>query len=1100
MGKAGGKGKSFGKPKGKGKGKIVKSNLTIDQRRQKLTELKSKSKCLRCGTIGHWAGDPECKFPGSKSGAPGKPAPKPAAHFADMSDSSDDDGVTLTASPDRDRDAVAMMAVRQAKPSSRPSRAAASSSNVGLISRDLDVTMRPEDHGCIFPVGQFKGLSFWNVLFEQTGYYHHAKKHTPKSPYYVTWLNWVDKYFVVGADGIHLREVPVEHVEHRDLLVTRETGRRKPPNPPLPNKCQECREFTKQGSTGYTIRKTCLECGHSETTRRDMVPLMSPENCPHDDTDFRGSSKSTHRTFCKKCCTFIDEAPMQIRKERVAIAKKVETASVRAIPIVESLVEESDGLNPVQLEELLPQFATLVTETCQSEVMTRARLHELLHQAINDVTEEEDSFSLVNEDGHGDPSGRELAGYVGVCLHGSDIQYPQDLVYMNYETVDIARSSHVFAVLDEGCNSTCHSKAWAVDAEARLARLGYSMPLKDDGCKSFAGLGSGSTKTEGVRSIPFSLLLPDGNMNGELDSYQLSTGNSPLLLSLHAQTKLGLVKDLAKGVVSIKGQPLNIKMCSKSGLLVMNLTEGLTDIINTPPNELPKIPKCHRKYNLAYTASTSDSAMADHDQTGFHSRDYDVLQSKLNEEQLSNRQVIIVTRGRRFQRHAMRSNRATLSINCEDIYDPDQDVSLRAHVGWHHRILETLSKVDKFNEHLNSILEFVTQHQEERILVDLECKSGCHRSVGQGFAAFRCLKALGYNVVLIHSSSWMWGEMRCGGVCNDCKNVGASVGQIRHLIPRTQAVTMRPRGSVAASRAGVGDAPADGASVEHPTTGQLEEIRRLVQGLASDVGGLASDVGHLRSEQRKIVAERRSRSPLRRRRLPTPPSPPRRRRSPSYSRKLPPWRHPRSSRGRRLGRDRSPSSRPAPSRPVSSRPAPRSPDHPPPHISDVPGTDEGSRSTLPRRSREPPNDRDELERLVRNNLALDGPFDNKNISVTSLDGELLSEVVSFCVREGNRDRLFWICRPGVEDPHNSGVRMNVLIRDHIRPNRIIKVANSINIGNDLHGADLAMEALGSSSKTMSMAIQWCAWRTRGLTWSCFTTHQGCSMTPGGEHT
>ena len=474
----------------------------------------------------------------------------------------------------------------------------------------------------------------------------------------------------------------------------------------------------------------------------------------------------------------------------------------------------------------------------------------------------------------------------------------------------------------------------------------------------------------------------------------------------------------------------------------MNLTEGLTDIINTPPNELPKIPKCHRKYNLAYTASTSDSAMADHDQTGFHSRDYDVLQSKLNEEQLSNRQVIIVTRGRRFQRHAMRSNRATLSINCEDIYDPDQDVSLRAHVGWHHRILETLSKVDKFNEHLNSILEFVTQHQQERILVDLECKSGRHRSVGQGFAAFRCLKALGYNVVLIHSSSWMWGEMRCGGVCSDCRNVGASVGQIKHLIPKTQPTTIRPRGSVAASRAGVGDAPADSASVDHPTTTQIEEIRRLVQGLASDVGGLASDVGHLRSEQRKI-AERRSRSPLRRRRLPTPPSPPRRRRSPSFSRKLPPWRHPQTSRGRSLGRDRSPSSRPAPSRPISSRPAPRSPDHPPPHISDVPGTDEGSRSTLPRRSREPPNDRDELERLVRNNLALDGPFDNKNISVTSLDGELLSEVVSFCVREGNRDRLFWICRPGVEDPHNSGVRMNVLIRDHIRPNRIIKVANSI---------------------------------------------------------
>ena len=97
---------------------------------------------------------------------------------------------------------------------------------------------------------------------------------------------------------------------------------------------------------------------------------------------------------------------------------------------------------------------------------------------------------------------------------------------------------------------------------------------------------------------------------------------------------------------------------------------------------------------------------------------------------------------------------------------------------------------------------------------------------------------------------------------------------------------------------------------------------------------------------------------------------------------------------------------------------------------------------MPQRSREPPNDRDELERLIRNNLASDGPFDNKNESVTSLDGELLSEVLSFCIREGNRDRLFWICKPG-DDPQTDGVRMNVLIRDHIRPNRIIKVANGI---------------------------------------------------------
>ena len=299
--------------------------------------------------------------------------------------------------------------------------------------------------------------------------------------------------------------------------------------------------------------------------------------------------------------------------------------------------------------------------------------------------------------------------------------------------------------------------------------------------------------------------------------------------------------------------------------------------------------------------------------------------------------------------------------------------------------------------------------------------------------------------------------MRCDGVCYGCQDTAASLGQIRHLIPNMSRLT-RSRGNVSSGR-DVCDAPADDASGKysshptsdypiagHPISDQHDEIRCLVQ-------GLATDVGHLRTEQVEIkrMAEtgRRSRSPLRRRRLPTPPSPPRRRRSPSFSRKLPPWRHAQASRGRSLGRNRSPSSRPIPSRPISSRPAPRSPDHPPPHISDVPGADDGPRgaddgprSTLPQRSREPPNDRDELGRLIRNNLASDGPFDNKNVSVTTLDGELLSEVVSFCIREGNRDRLFWICKDG-EDPLTEAVRMNVLIRDHIRPNRIIKVSNGI---------------------------------------------------------
>ena len=44
---------AFGKGKGKGKGKVARSHLTLEQRRDTLKSLKAKSKCMRCGAMGH---------------------------------------------------------------------------------------------------------------------------------------------------------------------------------------------------------------------------------------------------------------------------------------------------------------------------------------------------------------------------------------------------------------------------------------------------------------------------------------------------------------------------------------------------------------------------------------------------------------------------------------------------------------------------------------------------------------------------------------------------------------------------------------------------------------------------------------------------------------------------------------------------------------------------------------------------------------------------------------------------------------------------------------------------------------------------------------
>ena len=110
FGKAKGKGKSK-KGKGKGKGKVVRSHLTLEQRREKLKSLKAKSECMRCGALGHWAGDPECKFPTSQGG-------KGKAYLAIIAD----EGLSIPAGNESAAAFVVRAKSAAAKPIAAPAR------------------------------------------------------------------------------------------------------------------------------------------------------------------------------------------------------------------------------------------------------------------------------------------------------------------------------------------------------------------------------------------------------------------------------------------------------------------------------------------------------------------------------------------------------------------------------------------------------------------------------------------------------------------------------------------------------------------------------------------------------------------------------------------------------------------------------------------------------------------------------------------------------------------------------------------------------------------------------------------------------------------
>ena len=66
--------------------------------------------------------------------------------------------------------------------------------------------------------------------------------------------------------------------------------------------------------------------------------------------------------------------------------------------------------------------------------------------------------------------------------------------------IDLATAKELYAILDDGCNSTCHTEKYAEKAQSILAQFGKKMtPLEGDGV-GYKGLGKAHSK--GTRNIP----------------------------------------------------------------------------------------------------------------------------------------------------------------------------------------------------------------------------------------------------------------------------------------------------------------------------------------------------------------------------------------------------------------------------------------------------------------------------------------------------------------------------------------------------------------------------------------------------------------------
>ena len=375
FGKAKGKGKGKSKKgKGKGKGKVVRSHLTLEQRRDKLKSLKAKSKCMRCGALGHWAGDPECKFP-SQGGGKGK------AHLAVIAD----EGLSIPAGSD-----TAAAFVARAKSSAAPS-AAAAKPTAAPSHEPRAMVMDGGDKK--FYLGQHRNETYSEVA-KKIEFIQWLMAQIDLSMQNKDFLTWFKRYYTIQDGSVQAR-ASLGLPEGAYVPRPRKTGIRKtPPNPPLPQKCALCKDFTYAGSTMSYIRSTCRDCGHVEQKPREVTYTHDPATCRHEVVDRRGSSRSISRTFCKQCGTFIDEVPGEFHAQRRAAASKVLDATSNALDVINAMTnkEAVTDYSPEAVEAILGAFNDRVLQAIQDEDrVDDIVLHDHLREAIAKTVEDPDS-------------------------------------------------------------------------------------------------------------------------------------------------------------------------------------------------------------------------------------------------------------------------------------------------------------------------------------------------------------------------------------------------------------------------------------------------------------------------------------------------------------------------------------------------------------------------------------------------------------------------------------------------------------------------------------------------------------------------------------
>ena len=329
-------------------------------------------------------------------------------------------------------------------------------------------------------------------------------------------------------------------------------------------------------------------------------------------------------------------------------------------------------------------------------------------------------------------------------------------------------------LIDEGCNSICHGEHWRQEAEKIMPGC-----IKKIGNTGSSYTGVGNAECTGVYMIYFCIKLDPSGMclRGSFKSNELKGSDTPLLLSLPAQSKLGLIKDVRRGLCHLEdypGQRLPLARSVRTGLVMCCINEStnleaqvqwplgedsahevclMAERVHVSPRDKPvKI----STFGIETVGITDQSTRRskklhslirslDQGSYSFSLSDDTHLRTLLDDFKMNHPGLV-----------ADYSNDEILFLDCRGVGDPSRDRNLRDHIGTHPQNLEHMSKAREwevlYRESNRMISEKLRREDTEKLLVLVFCRAGRHRSVATGHVLCHNLQADGSIVSLEHMS------------------------------------------------------------------------------------------------------------------------------------------------------------------------------------------------------------------------------------------------------------------------------------------------------------------------------------------------------------